>query len=244
MALTARCQTLLLLACVCAYPQEIITTLAGTDFTFPSQPIVAKDAPLAAPSSVASDATGNLYAMDTANNLILRITTDGTLTVLAGNGTKGFSGDGGLATSASLYLSPGGGGIAVDPAGNVYFADGINQRIRKVSTDGTITTVAGNGTPVSLTGPQTPPSSGDGGPATNVALAYPSAVALDSAATSTSATHTARFARSPQAGSSALWREMETAVSRATGGPPPARRSMALSESSWVPTVPCTSPTT
>ena len=149
---------MLLLTSACGYAQGIITTIAGTDFSFPSQPILAKDAPLAAPSSVAVDAADNLYVLDTANSLVLRMTADGMLTVIAGNGTKGFSGDGGPAISASLHLSPSGGGIAVDSSGNVYFADGINQRIRKVSTDGMITTVAGNGTPVSLTGPNAPPS--------------------------------------------------------------------------------------
>src|SRR5207247_3916186 len=93
----------------------------------------------------------------------------GIITTVAGTGGGGFSGDGGPATSASLS-SPD--GVAVDTAGNLYIADRFNNRVRKVSTAGNITTVAGNG----IQG-----FSGDGGPATSASLNIPVAVALDTA---------------------------------------------------------------
>ncbi len=82
------------------------------------------------------------------------------ITTVAGNGTPGFSGDNGPATSAQLY---GPSAVAVDSAGNLYIADTVNNRIRKVS-NGVITTVAGNGTAG---------FSGDNGPATSAQLAFP-----------------------------------------------------------------------
>ena len=88
-------------------------------------------------------------------NTVLRLdATTGILTLVAGNGTPGFSGDNGPATSAQLN-SPA--GVAVDSAGNVYIADGCNHRIRKVS-NGVITTVAGNGTQASAATTARPPA--------------------------------------------------------------------------------------
>ena len=95
---------------------------------------------------------------------------------MAGNGTQGFGGDGGAATSAQLYTPT---GVAVDAAGNLYIADFNNNRIRRVSTNGTITTVAGNGNAG---------YSGDGGAATSAQLTIPRAVAVDARATSISRT--------------------------------------------------------
>lgn len=94
-----------------------------------------------------------------------------TITTVAGSGIEGFSGDGGPATRAEMNLQSGD-GIAVDRQGNIYFCDADNFRVRKVSTDGIITTVAGTG----VAG-----SSGDGGPASLAQLRAPSDVALDSA---------------------------------------------------------------
>jgi uncharacterized protein (TIGR03437 family) len=164
----------LCLCCVGA-PAQVITTVAGTDFFFPSTPLPALSAPLGNTQGVAIDAQGNVYAADSGNNIVVRISPNGALTVVAGNGIQGFSGDGGPATSASLnFLSLAGimpaGAVAVDSAGNLYIADTWNYRIRKVS-GGTITTVAGGGN-----GPL-----GDGGPATNASLSLPEGVAVDSA---------------------------------------------------------------
>jgi len=119
------------------------------------------------PEFIAADRTGNVFFVDQSTVLRLDAVT-GLLTAVAGNGTTGFSGDNGPATSAQLY-SPD--GLAVDSIGNLYISDGGNNRIRKVS-NGVITTVAGNGTPG---------FNGDGGPATSAALWKPSGIAVDSA---------------------------------------------------------------
>ena len=139
---------------------QVITTVAGTDFAFPATPLAAVNAPAGTIGNVAVDASGNLYFTepDIGNNLVFKVDRQGTLTVVAGNGTIGFSGDGGPATSAALDSPV---GIAVDPDGNVFIADTFNHRIRKVTPDGIITTVAGNGSPG---------YSGDGGLGTNAKL--------------------------------------------------------------------------
>jgi len=103
------------------------------------------------PYGVAADLTGNLYIADTYNNCIRKVTPDGNIATFAGvcsvymgpfYPSGGYSGDGGPATSAQLNLPH---GIAVDTAGNVYIADTENFRVRKVTPDGIITTVAGDG---------------------------------------------------------------------------------------------------
>jgi sugar lactone lactonase YvrE len=92
-----------------------------------------------------------------------------TINTLAGNGTRGFSGDGGPGTSASLNIAA---DVAVDAAGNAYIADTFNSRIRKIAPDGTITTAAGDGTYG---------HSGDGGPATAAQIGYVFQLAVDAA---------------------------------------------------------------
>ncbi len=94
------------------------------------------------PQSLAFDAQGNLYIGDSSAARVRKVSTAGIITTVAGNGVNGFSGDGGLATSAQIS-SPN--GLAVDSAGNLYIADGPNGRIRRVSTIGIITTFAGDG---------------------------------------------------------------------------------------------------
>ena len=115
--------------------------------------------------AVSVDASDNVYFTD--NQCIRKINTSGIITTFAGNGTQGYSGDGGLATSAELYNPL---GIAVDLSGNVYITDNSNNRIRKVNTSGIISTFAGNG----IAG-----YSGDGGPATAAKLSLPMGLALD-----------------------------------------------------------------
>ncbi|GAB3885774.1 hypothetical protein GCM10028825_13900 [Spirosoma agri] len=119
------------------------------------------------PSGVAVDMTGNIYIAETGYHRIRKISTDGIISTVAGTGAFGFSGDGGPATSAKLYEPY---GVSVDTEGNLYIADRSNHRIRKVSTTGVISTVAGTGANS---------YSGDGGPATKAALALPSSVAVD-----------------------------------------------------------------
>jgi uncharacterized protein (TIGR03437 family) len=122
---------------------------------------------LAIPRGVATDAAGNAYVADAQDNRVRRIGTDGTVTTYAGNGTNGFTGDGGPAVNAELSAPA---AVALDAAGNLYIADLGNLRIRKVSADGNISTVAGNGAEG---------YSGDGGAALNASLNTPLGVAVD-----------------------------------------------------------------
>ena len=203
---------------------KAIHTFAGTgDYGYTGDGGPAKSARLSAPYGVSVDANGNVYIADTGNSVIRKVDTSGKITTIAGNGMQGFSGDGGLATSASLYaptravpdrsgnlyiadyynqrirkVDPAGiiatfagtgdfgyngdgilatsaqlnspYGIAVDSVGNVYIADSFNYRIRKVDTSGMITTIAGDGWGGAI---------GDGGPATSAELSEPEDVALD-----------------------------------------------------------------
>lgn len=129
----------------------IITTLAGNGvpgFSGDGGPAI--DAQLYAPAALAVDGTGKLFILDSApanapglvvGNRVRRVSSDGIITTVAGNGVAGFSGDGGPATDAEFKLP---GGIAADSAGNLFIADTYNERIRKVSSDGIITTVVNN----------------------------------------------------------------------------------------------------
>ena len=207
------------LAAHAAYAQGVIQTVAGTDWIFPSDGQPAVGAALGPPQGLALDAQGNLYIADSGNYTVLRVDRNGIVTVVAGNGIPGYSGDDGPATSASMIprlvavdaagniyvsndpaerirkISPDGiirrfagqaggsieegvpaleaditpFGMALDSAGNLYVADLRENRVRKIDTNGIITTVAGNGTPG---------FSGDGGPATAASLRDPYGVAV------------------------------------------------------------------
>ena len=117
-----------------------ISTLAGGGLPVN---IPGTSASFPAVNSVAADAAGNVFMTLDVNHIVVRLdATTGMLTLVAGTGTAGFSGDGGPATSAQLSFPS---GVAVDGAGNVYVLDKGNNRVREVS-NGVITTVAGNGT--------------------------------------------------------------------------------------------------
>jgi trimeric autotransporter adhesin len=118
------------------------------------------------PAGLALDDQGNLYIADNGDNRILKVGVDGTIRTVAGAGTAGFSGDGGPALRAQLN---GPTGIAIDAAGALFIADTGNNRVRRVSPDGTITTVAGTGAKG---------FSGDGGTATTAQLSGPTGVAI------------------------------------------------------------------
>ncbi len=142
----------------------------------------ALDAQLSRPGGLALDGAGNLYIADVDNHRIRKVSADGIITTVAGTGVAGFSGDGGPAIEAQMYLAA---GLAVDGKGNLFILDWGNSyappgapgllsgnRVRKVSPDGMITTVVGNGLPG---------FSGDGGPATDAQLFRPGGIAADSA---------------------------------------------------------------
>jgi hypothetical protein len=146
----------------------IITTLAGTNSSgFSGDGGLAVNAKLYTPTSVAVDVWGNLFIADWHNFRIRKISTNGIITTVAGTNSGGFAGDGGLAVNAKL--SPPN-AVAVDGCGNLFIADSGNNRIRKVDTNGFITTVAGT---------NSAGFSGDGGAATNASLNTPYGVAVD-----------------------------------------------------------------
>jgi sugar lactone lactonase YvrE len=155
-----------LIFCVCHLTAQlyVITTVAGGGV--PRTPAQALDVPIPARRlAVASD--GSIYF--SALNCVFRVDVSGILTRVAGaSQEQGYSGDGGPAISAQLNQPE---GVAVDALGNVYIADSYNNRVRRVSVDGVITTVAGNGTPG---------YGGDGGPAGATQLNCPMGLTLDS----------------------------------------------------------------
>jgi trimeric autotransporter adhesin len=147
-----------------------ITTVAGTGvqgFSGDGGPAIA--AKLYSPTGLAVDAQGDIYIADHGGARVRKVTRGGTISTFAGTGGAGFSGDGGLATSARVGTPY---GVAVDGNGNVYISDRYNNRVRKVSPGGTITTFAG-------TGAYGTGSFGDGGPATSAQLRNPYGIAVD-----------------------------------------------------------------
>lgn len=146
----------------------IISTIAGNGaYGFSRDGGSATAAELSAPGGICTDFAGNIFVADIFNNRVRKIDTSGNITTIAGNGTRGFSGDGVPAAATSLYYPV---ALAADRSGNLYIADADNSRIRKVDALGMISTVAGTG----IFG-----SSGDGGNATAAELANPSGVWAD-----------------------------------------------------------------
>jgi sugar lactone lactonase YvrE len=148
-----------------------ITTVAGsgTHCGFGGDGGPAANAQLNLPEGVTADASGNLFIADYFNQRVRRVDhATAIISTVAGNGTAGFSGDGGPATGAEIN---GPVAAAMDSFGNLYVADNGNQRVRRVDhATATISTVAGNGTAG---------FSGDGGPAVRAEIAVPSSVAVD-----------------------------------------------------------------
>ena len=147
-------------------PKGIITTVAGNGpagYSGDGGP--ATQAGLNNPWGVAVGPDGSVYIADTGSNRIRKVDSKGIITTVAGNGSSGYSGDGGPATQTSLYYPS---GVAVGPDGSIYVADTYNQRIRRVGTDGIISTVAGGSSG----------GRGDGGPAIQATLSVPFKVAL------------------------------------------------------------------
>ncbi|HTB06022.1 MAG TPA: T9SS type A sorting domain-containing protein [Bacteroidia bacterium] len=119
------------------------------------------------PQGIAIDSSGNIFIADAFNNRIRKVNTSGIISTVAGNGTAGYSGDGGAATAAELYQPA---EVALDALGNIYVADFHNCCIRKINTLGVISTIAGTGAAG---------FSGDGGAATIAQLNYPEGMVVD-----------------------------------------------------------------
>jgi len=145
----------------------IITTYAGTGVPgYSGDQGPAMSAQLNFPTGIALDAQGNMYVADQGNALVRRIAADGTINTIAGNGNPNFAGDNGPAMSAQVDPVA----VATDSKGNVYIADGVNYRIRKIDNNGIITTVAGNG----MEGYE-----GDNGPALSAEIDFVTDLAVD-----------------------------------------------------------------
>lgn len=149
-------------------PEGIITTIVGTGRPgLSANDGDATAADLSYPAALAVGPTGTLYVADRAAHRVRRVTPDGKIQTVAGTGAQDFSGDDGPATAATLNAPS---GVAVDATGNLYIADTGNHRIRKVTADGIISTIAGTG----IQGKRT-----DAGLAVAAELNGPTAIAVD-----------------------------------------------------------------
>ena len=185
-------------------PSGVLTTVAGTGVSgYSGDGGLATQAQFNYIQGIAFDRAGNLYIADSSNHRIRKVGTNGVVTTVAGNGSAGYGGDGGPATAARLN-SPN--DVVLDASGNLYIADRNNQRIRKVTPDGTISTYAGTGTSG---------LSGDGGSASTAQLANPTGLTMDSAGRLYITSNSFRVRRITATASSTL---IETVVGNGTGG--------------------------
>lgn len=149
---------------------NIITTIAGKNrFGFSGDGGLATKAMLGGPYGLTIDKQGNILFVDALNSCVRQVDKSGIISTIAGNGKQGFSGDGAIATQATMNFPS---AIAIDSSGNILVADTFNYRIRRIdATTKIITTIAGNGENE---------FSGDGGLATDAGLVIPSSLAVDS----------------------------------------------------------------
>ncbi|MBE2289155.1 MAG: T9SS type A sorting domain-containing protein [Chitinophagaceae bacterium] len=154
--------------CHLAVTAQVIVTVAGIGVDgYSGDGGPATNAKMSAPSSLVFDKNGNFYFTEDGNATIRKVAPSGLISRFAGNRTSGYSGDGGPAVAA---LIGGGAGLAVDKWNNIYLADGDNHRIRKITTDGVIRTIAGTG----VAG-----YNGDGISALSAQLNYPHGIGVD-----------------------------------------------------------------
>jgi sugar lactone lactonase YvrE len=147
-----------------------ISTVAGNgDIQYSGDGSLATDAGIPGPDGLFVDAAGNILIGDTTDNRIRKVDANQVISTIAGTGEAGFSGDGGKAIEAQINSPE---ALTVDAAGNIYFADADNHRIRRIAPDGTITTIAGTGDAG---------FAGDGGPAAQAQFNYPADLFRDSA---------------------------------------------------------------
>jgi sugar lactone lactonase YvrE len=147
--------------------QSIVAGTGRAGFSGDNGP--ATSAELSAPEGLAADHQGDLYIADAGNDVVRKVTPDGVITTVAGNGNTGFAGDGGRAVGAELFIPS---GLAVDTHGILYIADSANNRVRRVDLAGNISTLTGTGRAG---------FKGDNGPAGDAELNDPVALAVDSA---------------------------------------------------------------
>jgi uncharacterized protein (TIGR03437 family) len=184
-----------------------ITTVAGNGSVGNSgDGGTATAAAMTIPIRCAVDASGNLFIVDQGAHVIRKVNTSGIISTYAGT-TQGFSGDGGQATQAAMNNPT---AAAVDASGNLYVSDQVNQRIRRIDTAGTITTVAGTGSAS---------YSGDGGAATSASLNNPGGIVLDSSGTLFIVDSTNNRVRKVSAGTISLVAGTGTAGYAGDGGP-------------------------
>ena len=149
-------------------PSFVISTIAGNGSAgYSGDGGSATAATLNDPRGIVTDPAGNVYFCDRLNHVVRKIDLNGNLTTVAGTGVAGYNGDNIPGTQAQLNTPW---RVTIDPAGNLYIADSLNHRIRKLAPNGIITTVAGNGAPG---------YSGDGGSATSASLRVPEQAELD-----------------------------------------------------------------